>query len=120
MVWPSHAYVTICGGPDLRFLLALGDNRDMDISLDPCCGRVTDPDMALGSSPGPEETMSLGSNQASHISLFFTAFSLDQLVSIGHELSLPFPPIPHHTFAHCMVQTARGKHAHLHRQLFSL
>lgn len=76
--------MTTCSGPDLRYLLALGDNSDMDISLDPCCGRVTDPDMALGSSPGPEETMSLGSNQASHISLFFTAFSLDQLVSIGH------------------------------------
>lgn len=112
--------MTICGGPDLRFLLALGDNRDMDISLDPCCGRVTDSDMALGSSPVPEETMSLGSNQVSHISLFFTAFSLDQFVSTEHELSLPFPPIPHHTFAHCMVQTARGKHAHLHCQLFSL
>lgn len=74
--------------------MALGDNRDMNISLDHSCGRVTDPDMALGSIPGPEETMSLGGNQASHISLFFTAFLLDQPVSIEHE---PLSASPFHT-----------------------
>lgn len=63
-------------------------NRCMNINTDPGCNRASDPDMALGSSPGTDNTIVLGGKQASHISLFSTAFD----PSLSMNLSLTLSP----------------------------
>lgn len=68
----------------------------MGIDADHGCRRVTNSDMALGRSPGPDNTMSPGGKQASHTNLFFTALtSSDLSLSVAHgPLSAPFSPYP--------------------------
>lgn len=68
----------------------------MGIDADHGCRKVTNSDMALGRSPGPDNTMSPGGKQASHTNLFFTALtSSDLSLSVAHgPLSAPFSPYP--------------------------
>lgn len=67
----------------------------MDINTDYCWGRTTKTDMALGSRPGLDVTMVLGSKLATHISLFLTTFASSVLpLSKAHE-AVRFSSLPY-------------------------
>lgn len=86
------------GGPDPRHPHGLWWKQEPWTSTS-----TTDPEMALGGSPGPDATMASGGKQVSH-SPFLVAFaSLHPPLSTGRErLCLFFPAIPLHMFAHSM------------------
>lgn len=80
---------------------------------------TTDPDMALGGSPGPDATMASGGKQVSH-SPFLVAFaSLHPPLSTGRErLCLFFPATPLHMFAHSMPMASSSTQDKLPRRAF--
>lgn len=72
-MWPHVA------APTPGILMPLVVAGAMDIHIACSCSRATDPDMALGSDPGMDDTMALGGKQAAHISLIITAFTSSDL-----------------------------------------
>lgn len=64
-----------------------------DVNKDSGCSRTTDPDMALGSSPGLDATLVLGDKQAFSMNPFLTALpSLTSTHKPFHSYSLPISP----------------------------
>lgn len=61
-----------------------------------------EPDIVLGSSPGPDNIMASDGKQTSHTSPFLTNYnSLDLTLSTGHEsLYLSLPPMLLHAFVY--------------------
>lgn len=79
-----------------------GGKGAMVIDIDSCYSRPSDSDMAMGCRSGLNVSMAPGAKQATHISVFHTAFASSNLpLSIGHGLFCLSPvPILQNIFAH--------------------
>ncbi|KAL6088689.1 hypothetical protein STEG23_010720 [Scotinomys teguina] len=60
MSGPSDNNMATGGSVELGMCMTFGGTWAMDINSDSSCSRTMDPDMVLGSSPGPEVTMAQG------------------------------------------------------------